>query len=108
MPTSPTYRNSRRRGYHDANLFMAMTSHKKVSSLDYEYCPKSWTRVGCKIIGQRWTYAIPLEVIYMTPLQTWNPYKLQYKVITCKLLFKRLGILYQCIVLDCNWKYCSL
>ena len=33
----------------------------------------------CEKIQQRWSYAIPLEIIYLTPLSRWNPYKLKYK-----------------------------
>eukprot|EP00659_Diplonema_papillatum_P011400 gene11400-17544_t len=27
---------------------------------------------------QRWSYAIPLEVVYLTPLHAWNPYNIEY------------------------------
>ena len=27
---------------------------------------------------QRWSYAIPLEIIYTTPLSDWNPYNIEY------------------------------
>lgn len=33
----------------------------------------------CNQIEQRASYAVPLEIIYMTPLSKWNPYNLQYK-----------------------------
>ena len=27
----------------------------------------------------RWSYAVPLEIIYTTPLSNWNPHKIEYK-----------------------------
>merc|ERR1712048_1490339 len=27
---------------------------------------------------EKWTYAIPLEIIYLTPLSKWNPYDLKF------------------------------
>ena len=33
----------------------------------------------CKEYPQKWTYAIPLEIIYMTPLYAWNPFNIEYK-----------------------------
>jgi hypothetical protein len=32
----------------------------------------------CQDLEKRVSYAIPLEIIFMTPLQTWNPYDIQY------------------------------
>jgi len=32
----------------------------------------------CTEHSGRYTYAIPLEIIYMTPLYQWNPYDLNY------------------------------
>ncbi|KAJ9457826.1 hypothetical protein DIPPA_04223 [Diplonema papillatum] len=39
----------------------------KVNKCEYQKC---WT--------QRWSYAIPLEVVYLTPLGSWNPYNINY------------------------------
>ena len=33
----------------------------------------------CKDYLQKWSYAIPLEIIYLTPLNKWNPYNLTHK-----------------------------
>ncbi|XP_012939643.1 uncharacterized protein LOC106012156 [Aplysia californica] len=30
----------------------------------------------CEVISTRFSYAIPLEVVYLTPLLSWNPYNL--------------------------------
>jgi hypothetical protein len=32
----------------------------------------------CKTEGVKYSYAIPLEIIYLTPLFSWNPYNLAY------------------------------
>ena len=29
-------------------------------------------------VSQKWSYAFPLEIIFVTPLNRWNPYKLEY------------------------------
>lgn len=67
----------RHRGFSDENLFVAQTTQPKVVSLDVESCPKRGN--GCTSWTQRWSYAIPLEIIYMTPLSKWNPYNIPYR-----------------------------
>ena len=47
-------------------LYMPM---KCVFGAFFQYC-QTWE--------QRWSFAIPLEIIYLTPLQSWNPYNLKY------------------------------
>ncbi|KAJ9465094.1 hypothetical protein DIPPA_26071 [Diplonema papillatum] len=40
-----------------------------------------WATNKCqyhKCWEQRWSYAIPLEIIYLTPLAEWNPYNIPY------------------------------
>ena len=69
----------RHRGFADQNLFMAMTTQPKVSEMTQSSCKGGGRRKVCKSSTQRWSYAIPLEVIWMTPLNTWNPYDLEYK-----------------------------
>jgi len=56
----------RRRGYADDFLYMARTTSERVAP----------TKIGD--LEERWTYAIPLEVIYMTPLYKWNPHNFTY------------------------------
>ena len=60
----------RRRGFSDENLFVAQTTHPKIAGLTMKDC------IGdqCTKTSQRWTYAIPLEIVYMNPLSTWNPH----------------------------------
>ena len=65
------------RGYADENLFMAMNTRVSVLQMNVTICDDD--SVGCIDYSQRWSYAIPLEIIYLTPLSRWNPYRLQYK-----------------------------
>jgi hypothetical protein len=67
----------RHRGFSDENLFVAQTTQPKVVSLDVESCSKR--KHHCTVWEQRWSYAIPLEIIYMTPLSKWNPYDIPYR-----------------------------
>jgi len=64
-------RKTQRRGFFDENLFAATTNHSKVPSNGYRF--DKWSPK----VEQRWSYAIPLEIIYMTPLAKWNPFELQ-------------------------------
>ena len=73
-----------KRGFSDAYLFAAMTTQPKIPALEVENKKKCTNVKGkkqkiCEKIKQRWSYAIPLEIIYLTPLSSWNPYKLKYK-----------------------------
>ena len=65
-----------RGSFNDQNIFMAATTNSKVAPISATFC--RWGR-RCKTYTERWTYAIPLEIIYLTPLSSWNPYNLQYK-----------------------------
>jgi len=65
---------NRLRGFSDGTLFMAQTTQEKVPAIKVTDCKEG----VCTDYKQRWTYAIPLEVIYMTPLWNWNPYELTY------------------------------
>ena len=53
---------------------MSMTNCKWVRNADGNGGSRQ-----CTTVDQKWTYAIPLEIIYMTPLSSWNPYNLEYK-----------------------------
>lgn len=68
--------SNQRRGYNDDFLFTAMTTHPQVAGVDFNKCAGSPKK--CHVLKQRWSYAIPLELIYLTPLSKWNPYNLQY------------------------------
>jgi hypothetical protein len=67
----------RHRGDADEGLFMAMTTQPKVAGRSYS-CDWQSNKAGCTDYEQRWTYAIPLEIFYMTPLAEWNPYNIEY------------------------------
>ena len=68
----------RHRGYSDENLFMAMTSHAKIAGIEVNVC-KGEHNMACRLHNHKWTYAIPMEIIFTTPLLNWNPYDLEYK-----------------------------
>ena len=72
-------RISRARGFSDENLFMAMTSNPEIVPSVYEDCEGHGEDKVCTSLEQRWTYAFPLEVNYLTPLSNWNFYNIQYK-----------------------------
>ena len=69
----------RHRGYADENLFMAMTTQPKVAGMKLKTCKGKKGKPQCKTITQRYSYAIPLEIIYLTPLCRWNPFNIEYK-----------------------------
>jgi len=68
------------RGFSDPNFFAAMTSHPEVAPMERPEGAKSKPRPELR---QRWTYAIPLEIIYTTPLLSWNPLDLPFSE-TCQ------------------------
>ena len=69
----------RHRGFADENLFMALTTQPNVAGMNFTSCTGPKKTQVCTTRNQRWTYAIPLEIIYLTPLMSWNPYDVQYK-----------------------------
>ncbi|XP_013397465.1 uncharacterized protein LOC106164197 [Lingula anatina] len=68
-------RKTRHRSYSDANVFMAMTDKDEVVGMTFKKCNQNGR--DCKWADQKWSYAIPLEIIYLTPLSLWNPYNLK-------------------------------
>ena len=69
---------NRIRGFSDENLFMAMTSNTQVVPAKFEICEGRGNSKECWVEEQRWTYAFPLEIVYMTPLSNWNPHGIIY------------------------------
>lgn len=67
------------RGFSDANLFFAETTQPRIASMSLHECHKdhSTHHHVCADYTRRYSYAIPLEVIYLTPLYNWNPYNLE-------------------------------
>ena len=70
---------TRKRGFNDPNLFVALTTQKKIAPFSYKHCSGRGKYKKCKKFTQRVSYAVPLEIIYLTPLHTWNPYNIKYK-----------------------------
>ena len=70
------------RGFSDTFMFSAKTTRKEIVGLENTN-PKKCKRVNKKKICEKWlekwTWAIPLEVIFLTPLQKWNPLNVPYK-----------------------------
>ena len=73
------------RGFNDANMWVAQTNQPRIAPLEFEVCNRKqvmikgklrWMKV-CEDVLSRFSYAIPLEIIYLTPLQTWNPYNIE-------------------------------
>ncbi|GFO42564.1 hypothetical protein PoB_006906900 [Plakobranchus ocellatus] len=63
------------RGFRDENMWMAMTTQRNIMPLTVKRCQGR----NCVWETRRVTYAIPLEMIYSTPLSNWNPYNLELK-----------------------------
>lgn len=68
------------RGFSDKNLFVAQTSSPHVAEMNIDYCEKDehTHKDVCKQQGIKYSYAVPLEIIYLTPLMSWNPYNLEF------------------------------
>ncbi|OWF50598.1 uncharacterized protein LOC110450222 [Mizuhopecten yessoensis] len=68
------------RGYSDQNLWTAQTTQQQINPRDVRNCYNdhhTHKRV-CHMQSTRYTYAIPLEIIWLTPLYKWNPYDLTF------------------------------
>ena len=68
----------RHRGFSDGNLWVASTTQPRIAELgvkDCNYDQHVHKRV-CHNYKSRYTYAVPLESIWLTPLSKWNPYNL--------------------------------
>jgi hypothetical protein len=76
-------RQDAHRGYSDQYLFAAKTTHDRVSGLRMRMCkriagPDGVKKKICETRNERWSYAVPLEIIYLTPLSKWNPYGIKF------------------------------
>lgn len=71
-------RSQNRRTFTDAHIFVARTTHERVTPVklceEATWAPAEGAEARC--YTQRWTYAVPLEIVYMTPLSRWNPWNL--------------------------------
>lgn len=66
------------RGYTDAHMWAAQTNSDHISNIEITDCQKVNNKRVCKQYHPKYSYAIPLEIIYMTPLLSWNPYNLNF------------------------------
>ena len=71
--------STRHRGFNDNNMFVAVNTRPGVVPTEVEQCTGSGARKVCDWIQQRFSYAIPMEIVYTTPLSEWNPYNLVHK-----------------------------
>ncbi|CAL1541035.1 unnamed protein product [Lymnaea stagnalis] len=62
------------RGFNDENLWVAMTTQSHIMPLSTNYCVQD----QCVRDTRRVTFAVPLEVIYATPILSWNPYNVAF------------------------------
>ena len=69
----------RYRGFADENLFVAITTQPRVAGMKLNTCKGPKRNPICKTTTQKFSYAIPLEIIYLTPLNRWNPFDPEYK-----------------------------
>jgi hypothetical protein len=71
--------NIRHRGFSDETLFMAMTTQERIAGMNFPNCLNKWVnKTNCGDFNQKWSYAFPMEIIYLTPLHKWNPYDIRY------------------------------
>ncbi|XP_052268520.1 uncharacterized protein LOC127869902 [Dreissena polymorpha] len=66
------------RGFSDPNLFAAQTTSEEVAAMSMESCQIIRKTEVCNRYTARYTWAIPLEIIYLTPLLAWNPYNIRH------------------------------
>eukprot|EP00045_Choanoeca_perplexa_P013664 m.155464 g.155464 ORF g.155464 m.155464 type:complete len:1059 (-) comp16417_c0_seq1:98-3274(-) len=79
-------RTGLRRGFNDPSLWAAQTTQERVAGV--KACIRELSSGeevtqarACDVTNmkeQKWSYAIPLEIIYLTPLARWNPYNIQH------------------------------
>ena len=69
------------KGFNDKHIFFAMNTQKRVAPINVEHlCSKTGGVKKCQYSAtQRWSYAIPLEIVFLTPLGSWNPHDVEYK-----------------------------
>ena len=68
------------RGFLDKHMWTAQTSSSKVAPAKIDDCKRNSKthKMECHHYEARYTYAIPLELIWLSPLYRWNPYNLHY------------------------------
>ncbi|GFO26299.1 hypothetical protein PoB_005280400 [Plakobranchus ocellatus] len=64
---------STNRGFSDEQLFFAETTQDRIAPVEFRFC---FNKRRCVNRSTRFSFAIPFEIVYLTPLLTWNPYNL--------------------------------
>lgn len=68
------------RGFADSNLWVSQNHQSKVASITLRSCKTVGTlKTNCTSTTEKFTYAIPLEIIYLNPLPSWNPFNIAMK-----------------------------
>ncbi|RUS88014.1 hypothetical protein EGW08_004180, partial [Elysia chlorotica] len=67
------------RGFNDRNLYVAENTRPEVAGVEYNYCPNPRNPDSCVLQSKKVSYAFPLEVVWLTPLNKWNPYNLVHR-----------------------------
>lgn len=69
------------RGYKDRTLWVAENSQSRIAKTHIHHCYRSAIshKHVCDNVDKRVSYAFPLELVFTTPLQTWNPYNIENK-----------------------------
>uniref|UniRef100_A0A0B6ZK72 Uncharacterized protein n=1 Tax=Arion vulgaris TaxID=1028688 RepID=A0A0B6ZK72_9EUPU len=70
-------------GFNDDNLWVALTSQPDVAPFETDKCwqiinDKGKLATRCSPSELRVSYAMPLEIVYLTPLAKWNPYNITF------------------------------
>ncbi|CAG5124556.1 unnamed protein product, partial [Candidula unifasciata] len=70
-------------GFNDENMWMAQTTQENIAPVQSKRCSVVQVRAAtfkkvCSSSMVRVSHAIPLEIIYLTPLLSWNPYTITY------------------------------
>ncbi|XP_045189241.2 uncharacterized protein LOC123546768 [Mercenaria mercenaria] len=78
LPKGNTGLSMENRGYSDTTLWVAQTTNPKIAEMEAKDCHLDLhtQKPVCRTYKSRSTYAIPLEIVWMTPLSSWNPYNL--------------------------------
>lgn len=64
------------RVFGDDNPYLARNTRPEVSAMGGIACNSKIRKL--KRANPRWSYAVPIEVVYLTPLSRWNPYGVRY------------------------------
>ena len=67
------------RGFADRSLFVAENTQPRIAPTRVSHCYRVNGHRTCGNFEKRLSYAVPLELVFMTPLHSWNPYNLEYR-----------------------------